>query len=633
MNKKSALLLLGAASFITIVSFSPYYGVAYLLSITLLAISLPRLQIFPTLISKFILSTLMLLAVAMIVGLLGWFAKIDLLPPLVAITTTLIAVACFKSRDTAIVLGDKSDVLSVLLALATPAAIFASFFVPNYSNAALYQLISNGWDNAAHILMVETASIEKTYVYGHLKDVESKTIIDSNAYPQAWHLATANFAQGFNSNPFDPSRPFTVLQAYALAMVAWFFMASYLLSRASWSLIDKIKKNKRAMTWVGVVVFILSNLLIQLLTVTGAIQFGFANYVGLMAFMIAFIALLLEQRNAQNHRALSIVLPTLCVAGVLCWFLPLPALVGALALYFLLVHKDKTKWLPYIKQNKLALVLSILLGIVALAQVFIFASFSNITGGDLLTEAGGVSKNSEILISIIILGTAGFLIKASLSDLLKKYLVIVAPFLVLAGGLYVYQITLSDDVTYYYYKIMALVALAAGLFFIPVSVAIVDRISEKVKSPLVLAIASVCVFALLLVGTQQTLRAYFLIPQRNSKVHFDTAKAIANHLERDNLEKTKLIVLTDRTSDKGSTKNESFNGDLLMKVPHIPFTCVYYVVNLKDVDQKLPSRVKRLDKCAAELDKDKEILVIANKKSKDKILQLKRDNIRVIVVD
>lgn len=633
MNKKSALLLFGAATLITIISFTPYYGVAYLLSIVLLTISLPRLRIFPTLLSKFILSALMLLAASMIVGLLCWFVKIELLPPLVTAIIALIAIFCFKNRDTSAPFVDKSDIISAILAIATPAAIFASYFVPNYSNAALYQLLSNGWDNAAHILMVETASIEKTYVYGHLKDVESKTIIDSNAYPQAWHLATANFAQGFNTNPFDPARPFTVLQAYALAMVAWFFMAAYLLSRASWSLIGDIKKGKRPIGWVGVLVFILSNMLIQLLTVTGSIQFGFANYVGLMAFMMAFIALMLERRSTENHTALSIMLPALCAAGVLSWFLPLPALIGSLGLYFLLVHKDKTKWLRYIAHNKLALSLSVILGALTLAQVLIFASFSNITGGDLLTEAGGVSKNSEILISIIILVSVVYLIKSSLPDILKKYLVIVAPFLVLAGGLYVYQITLSDDVTYYYYKIMALVALGAGLFFIPISVAVIDKASERIKNPLILAISSVCVFALLLVGTQQTLRAYFLIPQRNSKVHFDTAKAIANHLERDDLQKTKLIVLTDRTSDKGSTKNESFNGDLLMKVPHIPFTCVYYVVNLKDVDQKLASRVKRLDKCAAQLDKDKEIVVIANKKSKDKILQLKRDNIRVIVVD
>jgi hypothetical protein len=629
--KKSNLLFIGLITLALLLSITNFYSFGYLIVIALGAYPMRFSATFSSFFSRIIVSALLLSSTIMVVGLASWFLHLTVHASVVTVTFLLLVLALnYKNKwlqPQKEKLFDLSDGVSLGAGLLLPVVILLGYFVP-FTNASLYQLLSNGWDNAAHVVMLETASIEKGYVYGNLEEVQHRTINKTNAYPQAWHLATSNIADGFGGRVFDPQNPILVLKSYTIVIVLWFILAAYSASKVAWSLTAKIRKKPALPHWAFVGLFLFLNIVTQLLAHAGSLLNGFANYLGLLAFTAVFISCLIDADLKKPNRSLLIMAVITSTAGALCWFLPWPSFVASFALVALASYK----LLPirrFISTNKLLLGTAFVFSAAVIAQILLFEQFTYESGAELLVTNGGAYKVSELLIGGMLIASTIFLYKNHKSDIFKTYLFILCPFILMIVGVYTYQLILSEQLTYYYYKLTMLFCLAIMTFVIPIAIVGFDTIYKKLgKSTLLTLLAVPTVIGLVLIVSQQTLKPFHFALQSNSNVTYSTARAITRYLEKEDPKTTKLIVMTNRYGEK-PPKFENSNGDLVTSVAHLPYTCTYNVFNTTG-SLSIKAALKRLERCADET--DNKIIVVVNFKTKPLVDALNKPNIKTVTV-
>lgn len=639
MIKNNFRFLHYACIFIALfLSFTPFYSVGYLLVIVLLSRLANYPKIFSTQFAKYVVSLLLLFAVVMVTGLVSWFLKLQLHPVYVLIVflglLSYLARNTDNSRETLLSLRtliNKSDLLSLGLAILLPAVIFANYFLPQYSNTALYQLLSNGWDNSSHVVMMETNSLLKGYAYA--RETGKAYSNTAGAYPQAWHLASSHFANGFGSNLFDSSQPIRVLQWYLVVLTLWFIIVAYLLARISLALLDRLKQQRSIPKIISISTFIAVSLIIQLLTISGAYDLGFANFIGLMAFMLLFISVIIDtEKSDKEFRSHLPIASIACMAAIMCWFLPFPALITSLILYIAYGAKGK-KILPFIKKNLSAFIVSLFALAASAIQILIFVLFSGVSGGEQLNAIGGVYKNSELLIAVFLFAIVFVAYRMPKSNtLLNKIVIAIAPLVILITLLYLYQMVITGKSSYYFYKLLSLLALYVGVFLIPFIVTLSHSVYKRLGNTLITGMVMAGCLGIVIIGSDQGAGPWNRILQRNSVVAYSTAQVLADYLQKEDPNTTKIIALTDRSGDSGPKKNDIFNGDLVSRVTYLPPTCAFYVVNTVNPgdSQKLSAKLTRLAKCADETT-DK-IIVVTNNATKEKVLKLNKDNIRVVNV-
>lgn len=627
LTKKSFSLLSILCVFIAVVlSLTNFYSIGYLLLCLLTAFRINWFKNLPTLFGRFILALLLLFASIMLVGLCAWLLHISLQPFYIVVCYTVLSIFITKnSIPKRIKIIDRRDLYSIILGVLLPLILLASYLMPRYSNAALYQILSNGWDHSSHVFIIETVAKQKGYAYA--KENANAYTSTANAYPQAWHLASAHFSNGFGQNIFDPSQPIRVLTSYLVLVLLWYCLSAYLLSRVSLRILDKLRSNVKMPKMLLLFALSSSTLIIQSITLFGAFNLGFANFIGLMTYMLLFAAVVLEPNGHEKPSSHILLASIACSAATLCWFLPFPALFVSLLLY--IVHLKQT--IParvFLRYNFTSIVLTGLFVSLCLVQILIFILYSGVAGSEQLNAAGGAYKNSPLFIIVILVG-AGTVLKLKASLMLKKLIILVGPLASLLLLIFLYQTVLTNEPSYYYYKLLYLLTLYTGLFFIPLVAIGTYKIYYALKRSIPLTFLAIFTsIGLLVISTQQTLEPLNRIPQKNSRVAYTTAQVMANYLENENPNRTKIIALTFRGNEKPK-KNDVYNGDLVSRVSHLPTTCAFYVVNTK-ASQTYSARIKRLGKCADETS-DK-IIVITNKPTYDKVKALNKPNIQIVNV-
>ena len=588
------LLLVGASALG--LSFTGFYGIAYLLSIIVLSLYLPTIRVFSSLFSRIVLALLLLLGIIMIGGIFAWLANLPLYPAAVVSITLLLAIfskrySTFEYRQASYI--DKADLWAGLLALLAPAIIYLSFFAPNYTDAALYQFLSNGWDNSSHIAILESTSLHDAYT-SNLSPNKHNLDSFGSGYPQGWHLATSSFIDGFG-NWLDTSKPITVMRAYALAMVVWFVIAAYLLTIIGYRLLNF---SKQKMTVTQLATLLAASLLLQTMTVLGALLLGFSNFIGLLAYVLVSVALLVSYERSDNHKPMPILLMTTLVAGILCWFLPLPALLATLVLFVIFMHKgDKDSMWTFIKKNKVMLLfVAAVTGVALLSQLYMYLQHTVIGGAAQLNVPGGVYKNSPLLLAAFVAIAALYVQRNLPKRVFYAFICLALPIVLVVGGLYVYQYISSGKLSYYYFKLLIVLALIAGVFFIA-AIAHYAKVLDKHLTNCALKIAcSIGIILVAIITTGQTFSNEAFLFQRNSAVSSAVSQKVIDHLEKGNFQKNKLVIFTDR-------KYENYNGELYSLVTYMPLTCAHQIVNL-DLDgnpasTKPKAVVKRINECAA----------------------------------
>lgn len=624
-NLKRGLLLLIIAG----LAVTPFYGISYVIAIALSIKYLNVSKVFSTVLARSVLSLLILAAVIMFSGLVAWIAHIPTHPLLVLAIFGLLLVVIAKQNGTQtkekLKIINRGDIVSLSLGLVAPAIVIASYFIPNASLATAYQFVSKGWDHGAHMLMIETASIEKGYTYS--KDADAKTLDHSGAYPQAWHLASANIADGFGIKFFNPSKPTIVFFSYIITFMIWYTATVFCFSRLAWQMTESTQNKLNKTTFLFL--FTVISLLAQLVTFWPALYAGYANYLSSIAYYILFVAFILEgKRKAASAYSLAAVT---AMGAALSWFLTLPALV--LTVLFIFLHqkvslktklldllgfKDKKTWLTY-------LVATIALA-TALLQVGIFVAFSDISGADQLNEgdAGDTFTKGVLMFVFICVASVAYWLNNERDrkqrELSHVIVYIITSITIFTVALYIYQMASISDATYYYSKVLRIAFVIVFLFFIPIFIETISKIKTEGSLPKI-ALATGAT-GLLIIGSGLSLDGFSTLLQKNTVVSYSVALRIADYLEREDPAKTDLVVF------RGVSSREDYNGNPAAKVGRQPLTCTFKI--FEKINPRSEKAYKRLAECAKTL--NQKIIIITSDKTKDKIRALNLPNVRIVNV-
>jgi hypothetical protein len=299
----------------------------------------------------------------------------------------------------------------------------------------------------------------------------------------------------------------------------------------------------------------------------------------------------------KNNRPITLFLACLGVFAIAqTWLLPLPAVVGSIALAYFTTLKSFTglKHLFHVKRVKNAqIAFPIILAIFgSLFQVYIFIKYSPMDAGATLNNDGGIFWISNILFGVLTLFTTyywmGTLKDRSMSD---KFLVTVMPILFLCGGIFLYQLLSEGKTSYYFVKSLGLAASVIGVFFVPAFTKAVQSVTSKSKLPLSGTLLSAGTVLTLLVATGQTTLALNGFLQRNSKITSEVASEVEEYLENYDVKSTQLAVFGGENFVEDSVATYLAN-----RTAHIPNLCVNDI-SINDT-QTIEERLERLKDCA-----------------------------------
>lgn len=635
MKNKYSLLSIILTLTAVAVAFTPFYSVAYLLIILVAVMLLDGFSVFNTAWSRFILFLSVFLAIIPLVGLLCWLLHIEDFP--VINTLGFIGFVCLlyskgqRHRQESRRIISKIDVVAIIVGLIPIAIISVSYLPSSNHSAALFQLASEGWDNGAHIQMLEDVSSHHGYVYGPFNEPKDQTIVKSNAYPLAWHLSTANFVNGFGGNRFDPHKPIATIAAYMAASLGWMMLACYLFIVCSWKAYERIF-NKKLKNASEIVPLVAVALLVQMIVLYGSLASGFTNYIGSVAYLILLAVAVMEIIEAPNNSRTYLLAILFGTVSVLAWFLIFPAI--ALTLLILVVIRKPTireSLETAIKDRRF-----ILFGIIGFAamllQIYIFMKFSAV-GGSAQLNAGvsinpftaviGVFPVNQILYTLIIVSCGVFYFSNKTSENTRKLiLTLVLPWLLLAMGLFVYQNITMGYTSYYLSKLFGLSLVAAGIIFGGIFISWINTYIKTKYSSFVIPAVSLLIIGIAVIGTGQSTYGLNKLFQRNARTEYSTAAVTISVLKSFDPNSQYIVVFTDHKSTDGASEDN--HGRLELRVTHQTINCAYAVTNPKS----LSGRLDRLASCADQLKlQGKSIIVITSKSTKNKVKQLHRDNI------
>lgn len=627
-----------AAGLVVYFSFTAFYSIAYLLLIAATASQLRAIQAFSSYVSRMVLAGLLLGAAIMIAGLLSWLIGSELHPLLVAtvyflffLLSTRIATRTQPPTLSSVKIIDRDDILAIGLSVIGPLILLGSF---GFSPASMLQIANEGWDNGSHVLMLQDASLYKGYLYGNSPDVIKKVIYNSNAYPQAWHLASANIPNGFgHSNVFAPDKPVRTTYIYIATVLIWLMIAAYVFTRTSLYVASRFIK-RRLSSVPEFALFAVVNILIQMIVLWGSFNSGFSNFIGMLAYLSILIASLLGDTERLRSSIMGAIAGT---AAILCWFLPLPAV-----LIILLISCSAAVGIKNIrqlftkvgKQHAIVFTIVTLATIISIGQVLIFILFASVSGGDQLNEGvaisatdsvNGVFPVSQIFLVIITLFTLWYWWK--FSKKVSPVLLSIVPFVSLVIAIYIYQEVSSGYTSYYLSKTMGIALIPIGIFLAPAfTFWIFDTFTKHRAGKL--ATLGIGVFAtglVLLVSNQSFYGASHLL-EKNTRVNKSTAEAIVHFLSTADQRKEDIIVM--RKDPK--KPYEDRNGRFEMRVVHKKLGCAYTVRN---ADALLDEWLERLKNCATrDARRGHTLTVITSPRTTQPVKDLGMPNIEVVEV-
>lgn len=615
-----------------LLSITPFYSFAYIIFIAVSIRYLPTLKTFHTTLSKAFLALLLLVASISMVGTITWLLSIENYPILNIVGYAAIVLLVAKSRKedrSKSPLLDRIDLTALLVAIVPIVILLCSFFfmTPN-KPAALMQLASEGWDNGSHVMMLENSSLLNSYNYRPTENINNVTLT-GNAYPQAWHLSSASIANGFGGNQFIASKPMHTTLVYMVVSLVWFIITVYLLALLSYRFYEiSVRKNQRNHTVQASIIAVLS--LTIMVVVISALMHGFTNYLGSLAYLIAFCAIVYDTilQPKSNLYALAIIMAALVS---LMWFLTAPAVILTVLFLLLTRYKSLGANINALIRDKAILISSVVSGLVILMQVLAFQIYSPIGSTGQLVDGSRITPfdmtGSPMHISIVLFGvmialTVWYMVKARTTDSTKRFIIATTlPWIILTLSVYLYQNIMEGYNSYYLTKVMGL---CIAVLTIPTAIIFAEFFS-KISVPykkMVAPILSISAVVLLVLASGQPTYGLNKLFQRHMRTTYGTAEQIVKYLPETTDGKAYIVVLTDRKSYENS--REDNHGKYEMRVVNQPPTCTYLITTYNSTKSKL----KNLEECAKDPSmKSKTIYVITTKEIYSRVETLNLPNV------
>ncbi len=553
-----------------ILNFTPYYTYGAALALAALALFAPLFKngFFRPISTRLIATFLVFSAWIMTIATYAWVAHITMPLPVYLLSFLVTYLVAYK------VLVNKPDItinqvrlptlrqtlLSILLSTLGIAIMGGSFYVSDPNLASSIQIITNGYDNSAHLSIIQTTYEANGYVYGpydQIKDqIAWKTL---TAYPQGWHFTNAYLWKGTGLHFFGDNTIPLDLSFYIVTVFGWYFIALFIFHQLLWSAVQKAASHIHSVNSIGTFVF--ASTLIQLLVFWGSLQFGFVTFLGALVFTFLLIATILEapykiQKQAQlNSLIVLFAISLLLVAAVAQGWLFASPVVGVIlgVAHLPLIVDVINRRVASRKQ----IIATLALGLFALApiaiQILINKNFST-QGTSQINDDGGIFGISTTLAAIII-GLVIIVISSSLvSDKLraKRLTAIVLPPLIFTALLFTYQLITLGHPAYFFTKLLAY---TLCILWIPLTEGATRAswlIASRVGMINTLGLMAV-VFLMLPLMFGQNMDSFTKLLQRNSNVSVNAADDIAKTAEDGTLRHKKTFVFT----------GENINGDTI----------------------------------------------------------------------
>lgn len=611
---------------VLVLSFSAFYGLAFLILIIHGASFIRFSRTFASLFARSFVAFLLLIATSMIISLIAWFLHIPVHPSTIVLSTLVLFYTLLFSTKQNIKtkkLFDRSDALSIATSLIIPLVIAVGYFFPKGTDAASYQLVSNGWDNGWHINMMQNTAKKMGLDYFVSSSVDVRGINSADrfhSYPQAWHFTNALIAEGWGANIFKTYNPLVTLNVYILILVAWMVIASYALSKLSWSLL-KIARGTLRPSLLQMVLFVALNLVIQLIVLLGGISGGFPNYLASIAFILILISLLVDREEGEHSSSSLIVASLLGTAAALSWLPPLLALLILIPVAVITKRSFLGRMRPVLKSALTFLIVTVSV-LVSISQAIVFLVLTSTNNQDFAND-GFIDETfpvSTLLLAVFAATALAFWLRVG--RIQRVMVASISSFALLAFALYLYQLSSNGGLSYYFPKTAAILLVIAGAFAIPAFLQWFESLRNRYfrQSLIATVLIGATALSLLIIGSGQLLSNTRVLSQPNSKVNYDVAQKIVNYLKHQDQSKTAVVVL------RNVAKDEDKHGYLVGKLANADFTCAYWVNDFRDINIKL----KNLDDCANTI--DKQLVVVTSNKTKDLVAALHNKNIRIVNV-
>lgn len=589
-------IALGGA--ILLLAFTPYYLLAVLVCIAMAAWWQPKGTSFlNSYFTRFVVQFLLFAATVMIVGMFCWLLKVVLHPAFVFVAYggLMLAAAHFiPATDEKVTWFNTSDVLAISTTLLGVGILAASFYFPQPSLSASVQLITNGFDHGAHLSMIQSTFDPLGYLYGPYEEIKEKIAWSTlTAYPQGWHLANAFMWNGTGLDIFGSDSRNIALNLYAFTVMLWQFIAIFLFGKAALLFANSIgfTANLRK---VGLAFsFVVLSGLVQAVMFWGSMYFGFASFIGALAYIMLLTALLHQTQEAKGKMVvLYFGLAGMAVAAIgLVWLLPVIASVGMLVL-------AATSWITWSNAKmllgntrQLALFLLAALGVLIPIVAMMAVSRLYTTQENQINDHGGIYGVSSMLVGLVVLGAAAVFLRQK-GRLQNIFIAVVGPQVLLAGLIYLYQFVTIGRTEYFFTKNMALLLCLAGVFFVAGCLKLLANMKLQFWPSVMIPVVAVAFVANLIILSGQEVTSVKALFQRSSQLETGTAEVFAELATNGEVMRQQVIFLTQ--VDYGG----DINGNVLSTALHKPETTCIGGSIWMITDHRGKDFPKQIDMCA-----------------------------------
>lgn len=550
-----------------LITLTPFYTLGIIIGIATLAVKFPLMAngFFRPLSTRLITTFLIFSAWVMLIGSYSWISgvKLTAFVSLVLFTFTYWIIYYKVSREVKIEKTENntttiaSSALSGILAFAGIGIMIASFYLPSPQLTSSIQIITNGYDNTAHLSLISTTYNNNGYLYGSYNDIKAnigwKTL---TAYPQGWHFATSFIWKGFNLPLFTKFSAPLDINMYITTMFLWYFMALFLLLQLIWYVLKRLNIINR-LTFTDIVSFSALSFLLQLLVFWGSLTYGFVTFICALAYLFLLAGILIhanEYTFKKNSTYLYLLFGLALLATMAItqgWLFALPIATFSVVAGFLPVIKNSFKQYREVKKPlTITFLSSMILGIPIIIQIMVNKLYST-QGGNQINDDGGIFAINTLLALVVIIIACVTMLSTKFIGSNRLRLTIMAvtlPALLLCVVLYDYQLLTLGHTAYFFTKCLAL---TLCLLWIPLSVFVFTYIKDLSRYTPKIVLITIVFVALTAVPLMlgQDLSSINKLLQRNSNITTEDAQKIAHLAEDGSLKKKSTLVLTQGSYD------------------------------------------------------------------------------------
>lgn len=464
-------LLLVVVSFIGLLTlFTPFKLASYVALILLIAAVVPlskRIGYITRTVIIFLLVTCLQQIIALLFWKISW--NYTFLWSLLPFYIALLVYVFINRKNTAIdVSCRKSELVSLLVSVISVGVIAFGTFQGGTKPQQALRYITRGFDNSTHLSLIMSVYDNQGYLYGSVDQVGEKLVFTSlTAYPEGWHLTNSLLWHGFSDTlNFNYSGKLMIL--YVITALFWYLLALFLIVELILLIAGKtIGKKLTYIEYAGATALAV---IIQLTFLLGILRFGFVNYIGIIAYIVAqaFIAYSIYSKSRLLHAPVLILLCALLAAGTaFSWLLIAP--VAYMVVFFITLDTVKLRLIDGVQSLRSVFSRIDLINFAIFTSTLLFLGAGVVQGilqikysviPNNINADTGIWTTNHLLLGLLLLCSLIIIAGHGRSRTLERFIAIeIFSIGIVAGAIYLFQYYSAAKISYYSEKTNALLGI------------------------------------------------------------------------------------------------------------------------------------------------------------------------------